>query len=614
MPLHLVGETIDKTRSHYLSETGKLVQLMRGIYVDAGDDIDQVVRRHAVRIARYLYPRAYLSAASAVLLGPTPDGRLYLTGRRIQRTRIRGLEIVQNRAPDRPSTASAVVADSMGEFPVVVSALRQRFLEAFRLRSEHAASIDTGMREAIAERLVQEYGDRKAAADAVWTLARENGWYREGEGAEKFLLRRAPIAAVRNEAAFELTVAWHGIPLGELAHDGFEWRWTAATDGPVLPPLIRQTTPGRLPPFIVSLLPEGWLESVLKDPDDRALLRTGKRYLSNITIAEKKAELARLPSDMLTARLEAFTGDGVFTGTYAGPGRDATHHDFEHRLAQLFESAETPRLSGVQIKAPMSLSLEGVLRPATGLPFTHILKPAGTSGFETLPLVEWIGLALARGVGLEVAGNALVLMPDGMPPALVVERFDIRTRAEDTSMLAMEDLCSVLDLAPKDKYTGTIERVARAVRPLSTDVESDLRTLIKRVLLAWLIADGDMHLKNMAVLKTAKPGQQAFTSVRLAPVYDTLTTRVFPRLEHDHMALKLNGKDERLRRADFVAVATLAGLRAGDANETLDEVLRAFTKAIDGLKVPAGCLNQPNAQVAVAKVLGICRERLDGFD
>ena len=120
MPLHLVGETIDKTRSHYLAETGKVVQLMRGIYVDAGDDIDQVVLSHAVRIARYLYPRAYLSAAGAVLLGPTIDGRLYLTGQRVQRTRLRGLEIVQNKAPDQPSTASAVVADSMGEFPVVV--------------------------------------------------------------------------------------------------------------------------------------------------------------------------------------------------------------------------------------------------------------------------------------------------------------------------------------------------------------------------------------------------------------------------------------------------------------------------------------------------------------
>ncbi|MEO7246296.1 MAG: hypothetical protein ABIX12_14265, partial [Rubrivivax sp.] len=163
MPLHLVGETIDKTRSHYLAETGKLVQLMRGIYVDAADDIDRTVLGHAVRIARYLYPRAYLSAASAVLLGPTPDGRLYLSGQRVQRTRIRGLEIVQNKAPGQPATASAMVADSLGEFPVTVSALRQRFLEAFRLRSEHAASLDASMRAAIAERLVQEYGNPKAA-------------------------------------------------------------------------------------------------------------------------------------------------------------------------------------------------------------------------------------------------------------------------------------------------------------------------------------------------------------------------------------------------------------------------------------------------------------------
>jgi hypothetical protein len=58
MPLHLVGETIDKTRSHYLAETGRLVQLMRGVYVDAGDDIDATVIRHAVPIAHYLYPRA----------------------------------------------------------------------------------------------------------------------------------------------------------------------------------------------------------------------------------------------------------------------------------------------------------------------------------------------------------------------------------------------------------------------------------------------------------------------------------------------------------------------------------------------------------------------------
>src|SRR5437588_2727209 len=116
MALHLVGETLNKARSHYRAETGKLVQLMRGIYVDADDDIDATVLKHAVRIAKYLYPRAYLSAASAVLLAPSRDGRLFLSARRIQRTRIRAMEIIQNKAPKNPSLGSAIVDDGMGEF------------------------------------------------------------------------------------------------------------------------------------------------------------------------------------------------------------------------------------------------------------------------------------------------------------------------------------------------------------------------------------------------------------------------------------------------------------------------------------------------------------------
>jgi serine/threonine-protein kinase HipA len=614
MTLHLVGETIDKSRSHYLAETGKLLQLMRGIYVGAGDDVDQVVMAHAVRIARYLYPRAYLSAASAVLLGPTRDGRLYLSGSRVQRTRIRGLEIVQNRAPGWPSVASAVVADSLGEFPVSASAPRQRLLEAFRQRSERAASIDAGMREAIAARLIEEYGDARGAADAVWALAKENDWYREGEGAEKYLLRQPGAGdPPRNEAAFALHVAWHKLLIGQLSHDGFEWRWTNTARERKLPPLVRQITPGRLPPFIVSLLPEGWLEHVLKEADERAVLREGKRYMSNITISERTEELEALPADSLTTRLAAFAGDGVFTGTYAGPGRGAFEQDFEQRLARLYQSADTPRLSGVQIKAPMHLTAEGVLAPATSVPFTHILKPAGTSGFEALPVVEWIGLGLARSVGFETPDHALVPMPGGLPPALLVERFDIRNRDGDGRLIAMEDMCSVLGLGPEDKYTGTIERIARALRPLSTDPERDLRTLMQRALFAWLIADGDMHLKNMALLKIAREGEESFQSVRMAPVYDTITTRVFPNLAHDRMALKINGKDERLRRADFVALATLAGLRAADAHEDIDRMLEQLGAALDVLAVPRIALAIAQTAETAARTLALCRERLGAF-
>ncbi|WP_395687865.1 type II toxin-antitoxin system HipA family toxin [Caenimonas koreensis] len=613
MPLHLVGETIDKTRSHYLAETGKLVQLMRGIYVDAADDIDQTVLAHAVRIGRYLYPNAYLSAASAVLLGPTRDGRLYLTGPRVQRTRLRALEIVQNRAPAKPALASATVADSLGEFTVNVSSIRQRFLEAFRLRSEHAASIDAATREAIAARLALEYGGANAASDAVWALARENDWYREGEGAEKYLLRGQSIATARNEAAFALTVAWHGQPIGTLAHDGFEWRWSQADSGVRMPSVIRQTMPGRLPPFVVSLLPEGWLESVLHERDERALLRSGRRYMSNVTMAESAKELAVLPLDVLATPLATHTADGVFTGTYLGPGRSAMEQDFERNLATIYERADTPRLSGVQIKAPMTLDPHGRLSPSIGTPFTHILKPAGTSGFEALPLVEWIGLNLARQAGFAVPENALVAMPDGMPPALLVERFDIRASADDHRLLAMEDLCSVLDLAPEAKYDGTIERVARALRGQSTSPEEDLLILMKRVVFAWLIADGDMHLKNMAILKTAEPGDPAFRSVRLAPVYDTLTTRVFPRLEHDRMALKLNGKDERLRRADFLAVSAIAGLRASDTNAAIDDVRERMRAAVATIALPTLAHYGPAGEDAVTRTLEICRDRIAAF-
>ncbi|HUD94757.1 hypothetical protein [Sphingobium sp.] len=319
MAIHLVGETIDAKRAHQRAQAGELVQLVRGIYVEQDVDVDADVAifSHAIRIAHYLYPKAYLSSASAALLAPTPDGRLFISGRRNQRTRLRGLEIVQNEAPPHPSTAAAVVGDDLGELRVDASSPRQRFLEAFRLRSEHASAITAEMRAQMAARLIEEYGTPKEAADAVWVLARENGWYREGEGAERFLLVRPGTAkAPANRAALDLLIAWHGDPLGQLSHDGFEWRWKPARRAG--PALVRETTPGKLPAFIESLLPEGWLAQVLHARDDREALKRGRRYMSNVTVVEARDELAALPADFLTTRLSGFIEAGCFTGHYGG--------------------------------------------------------------------------------------------------------------------------------------------------------------------------------------------------------------------------------------------------------------------------------------------------------
>ena len=611
MDLYLVGENIDKHRVSYLTETGKLVQIMRGVYVDSNSDIEHALLEHAIRIAKYLYPRAYLSGASAVLLSATPDGKLYITGPRNQRTRLRSLEIIQNKAPASASLATATIQDSIGEFNVDVSSIRQRFLASFRRRSEHAASIPLQMQEEMGDRVIAEYGDIDAASNALWVLARQNEWFWEVEQAERFLKRKADFTIYKNQAETSLVVAWHGTPIGNLVHDGFEWHWTTLKEQQL--PLVRQTIPGKLPPFISSLLPEGWLESVLNNKDERAALQAGKRYMSNITIAKNINEIKVLPADILETPLRIYSKDGVFTGRYAGPLRGDLETSFESNLAKIFHSSTMPRLSGVQIKAPMFLDSDGTLCPSEGKSFTHILKPAGTSGFEFLPLIEWMCLTLARSIGFDAPNFAFVPMPDNMQAALVVERFDIRRSHADTYNYALEDFCSLLDLAAADKYKGTIEQSARALRAISTDPKQDIALLFQRALFAWLIADGDMHLKNMAVLKISVPNQDKFQTVRMAPIYDAVSTVVFPGLENDHLALKMNGKDHRLKRADFLSLSKTIGLKKTEAELLIETTLSQLAKATQILQLPTNLSFSKEAEAIAHKMLQICMERINNL-
>lgn len=607
--LHLVGETIDAARAHARARDGKLIPIIRGVYIDAESDVDANLREFAARIAHYLYPTAYLCSASAFALAPSADGRLFISGKRNQRTRLRGLEIVQTQAPPRPSTDKAIIGDRLGEFTMAVSSPEQRLLEAFRLRSEQASALTEPMRRATADRLLAEYGSAEATADVLWRLARANDWFREGERAERYL-RGSPHHDIRpsNAAAFGLQVAWHGQPMGNLSHDGHEWRWSAAR-GPN-PPLIRETVPGSLPPFIELLLPEGWLAQVLADKDERAALRHGKRYMSNITIGADRAELASLPPDVLRGRLLNFSNDGLFTGKYLGPDRGSLEEPFEANLARIFAAPTTPRLSGVQIKAPMFLDEEGTLRAAIDRPFTHILKPAGTSGFEFMPVVEWLCLELGYLAGFSPPKIALIEMPSGMPPALLVERFDIRENDHDERRMALEDFCSILGIPAQDKYKGTIERMARGLRAISTNPREDLNTLFARAVFAWFIADGDMHLKNVAVLKTAEPGERHFQSVRMAPLYDALTTRVFPQLAGDHMALKLAGKDDRLRLRDFEALARTIEIPLTAARTIIDDVMTPLEAATYTVELPAIVAANAGSKAIAQAVLDIIRSRI----
>jgi len=116
-------------------------------------------------------------------------------------------------------------------------------------------------------------------------------------------------------------------------------------------------------------------------------------------------------------------------------------------------------------------------------------------------------------------------------------------------------------------------------------------------------------LKNLAILKTADPGAKAFTSVRFAPLYDAVTTRVFPGLGGDRMALKLNGKDDRLTRQDFLALARTIGLTVGDAEVAMSELAGRLSERAKTLCLPAFAGEAEAARFAHDKVTAITVKR-----
>ncbi len=195
----------------------------------------------------------------------------------------------------------------------------------------------------------------------------------------------------------------------------------------------------------------------------------------------------------------------------------------------------------------------------------------------------------------------------------MVERFDVRRGQQDQRRLALEDFCSILDLPTAAKYDGTIERMARGLRLLSTNPAADLDILFRRAVFAWLIADGDMHLKNLAVPKTAEAGAKTFTTVRFAPLYDAVTTRVFPGLGGDRMALKLNGKDDRLTPQDFFALARTIGLTVAHAEAAIGELAGRLAERTKTLRLPVFAVQSEAAKTTQNKVITIVNDRCETF-
>ena len=96
-------------------------------------------------------------------------------------------------------------------------------------------------------------------------------------------------------------------------------------------------------------------------------------------------------------------------------------------------------------------------------------------------------------------------------------------------------------------------------------------------------------------------GAKTFTAVGFAPLYDAVTTRVFPGLGGDRMALKLDGKDDRLTRQDFLSLARTIGLTVEEAEAGLGALATRITERLTSLQLPAFASEFDGARPSVTR-------------
>jgi serine/threonine-protein kinase HipA len=80
------------------------------------------------------------------------------------------------------------------------------------------------------------------------------------------------------------------------------------------------------------------------------------------------------------------------------------------------------------------------------------------------------------------------------------------------------------------------------------------------------------------------------------------------------MALKMSGKDERLKRTDFRRFAATAGIPATAADAAIDELAAALAHGLDALDLPTPLTDSSVGAERAALMREIVRERLATFE
>lgn len=265
--------------------------------------------------------------------------------------------------------------------------------------------------------------------------------------------------------------------------------------------------------------------------------------------------------------------DKTLRAMFGKPIRPQIRISLDHIAIEAQKLAGKLSISGVQPKLSMRLEGEELIPVARDGQF--ILKPQ-TQDFPELPQNEYLCMQMGRRFGLTTATCLLLELSDGSP-AYLVKRFDRFKKGRRMEKLACEDMHQIL--GGPDKYAGSHEQIAKVIRDHCRFAPLELQRLFEMVIFNFAIGNGDAHRKNYSLL-TSERGD-----VALSPAYDLVSSRLVIPEEDAELALTVNGRRNRLERADFLTFAGHVGIIAGYAEGRLTDLIGLgdeFTRMIGG--------------------------------
>lgn len=237
-----------------------------------------------------------------------------------------------------------------------------------------------------------------------------------------------------------------------------------------------------------------------------------------------------------------------FFGIPEAPELPYSLDELDTLAAQVIQSQTT--LTGVQAKLSLHLDRHDGSKRLTivGLWGDYIFKPQ-TQSYKTLPENEDLTMHLAEIAKIKVVPHTLIRLKDGTLGYLT-KRID---RSADGDKIPMEDMCQLTERQTEYKYKSSYEQIAKVIAKYSYAPLLDLTDFYEQVFFCWLVGNNDMHLKNFSLY--GPKGKWGLT-----PAYDLLNVTLVNPKDDEELALTLNARKKRIKKADFVKAMETSGI------------------------------------------------------